>query len=165
MEQFRTHFRNIESTYNVIPHRDKSLICKQGFYGSCPVLKLQKPAWTNDDMKSIPNQTGVFFSIWIDEKSAARRQANYNIHALKMRQLKNYKVTSIDFAKNFRKRFKPLQRDWPHVSVDYGPLTLMQGWLPIVADQFEDDCLGLMNRFGVISPIIDDLLACRRIGC
>jgi hypothetical protein len=35
------------------------------------VLKLQKVTWTNDRMDQLQNQTGIFFSIWTNEKAAA----------------------------------------------------------------------------------------------
>jgi hypothetical protein len=109
-------------------------------------------------MKSVPNQTGIFFSIWLDEESVQRQRLKYNIHALKLRQLTAYRATSIDFAKEFRKHFAGLQSDWPNIRVDFGPLTLMQGWIPMIEKNMGRDVLGLMNRFGKIVPIIDTML-------
>lgn len=37
------------------------LICKQGFYKGCSVLKLQKASWTNDPMDRVKNESGIFF--------------------------------------------------------------------------------------------------------
>ena len=50
----------------------------------------------------------------------------------------------------------------PHVSGDYGPLTLMQGWIEIVPKGFEEDILVLLERFKPVSRLIDRLLESRR---
>jgi hypothetical protein len=123
------------------------------------VLKLQKPAWTNDRISGGPGESGIFFSIWIDESAIARQRANYNIHALKLRELKGYGITSIAFAKDFRRAFSTSGDLWPNVSTDFGPQTLMQGWIPI-RPSLERDLLSLLNRFNQTSRIIDSLLDC-----
>jgi hypothetical protein len=51
---------------------------------------------------------------------------------------------------------------WPNVSVNYGPLTLMQGWIEIVPKAFEEDILVLLERFKHVSRLIDRLLESRR---
>jgi hypothetical protein len=138
------------------------LICKQGFYKSCSVLKLQKTSWTNDPMDRVQNKSGIFFSIWMSAESIRKNQVNYNVHALKLRQLAGYSITSRNFANDFRKTFAPLRDAWPNVSVDYGPLTLMQGWIEIDSNGLEKDILVLMERFEDLSPLIDRLLESRR---
>jgi hypothetical protein len=143
------------------PGRD-GLICKQGIYHDSLVLKLQKAAWTNDRMDQLANETGIFFSIWANAGTTAGSRANYNIHALKLRRLAGYSITSRDFANDFRKNFASMRAAWPNVSVDYGPLTLMQGWFAIDLDTFEEDALALMERFQQVSPMIDRLLESRR---
>jgi hypothetical protein len=50
----------------------------------------------------------------------------------------------------------------PNVSVDYGQLTLMQGWIEVDLNRFEKDTLVLLERFEPISPLIDRLLESRR---
>jgi hypothetical protein len=137
------------------------LICKQGFYNDCSVLKLQKASWTNDGMDRAQNKTGIFFSIWINEKAASKSRANYNIHALKLRQLEGYSITSRDFANDFRSSFASMRDAWPNVSVDYGPLTLMEGWIEVDPNSFEKDVLVLMERFKPVSRLIDRLLESR----
>jgi len=159
-QQFRAVFARIKSHFDEQP--SNGLICKQGFYSDCSVLKLQKAAWTNDGMERVQNKTGIFFSIWIDEKAASKRRANYNIHALKLRQLDGYSITSRDFANDFRSSFASVRNDWPNVSVDYGPLTLMQGWIEINPLAVEQDILSLLDRFEHVSPMIDRLLQARR---
>ena len=138
------------------------LICKQGFYDACWVLKLQKASWTNDSMDQVRNESGIFFSVWVNEASARINRANYNIHALKLRQLKGYAIASREFAADFRRRFAPMRSPWPNVSLDYGPQTLMQGWLGTKADTLQEDLSALMERFTMVSPLIDKLLAARR---
>ena len=161
-QQFEPIFAEIKSRFDERPSVADGLICKQGFYTNSLVLKLQKASWTNDPMNQVRNQSGIFFSIWITEKSAARNQANYNIHALKLRHLKGYSITSRDFAEDFRNRFASLQKPWPNVSVDYGPLTLMQGWIDIHPQSIEKSILRLMKSFEQLSPLIDHLLQSRR---
>ena len=94
--------------------------------------------------------------------SAVENRTEYNIHALKLRQLEGYSITSRDFAHDFRKGFAPTRNTWPNVSVDYGPLTLMQGWIKVDANRLEEDLLALMERFQHLSPLIDRLLESRR---
>ena len=113
-------------------------------------------------MDKLQNESGIFFSIWVTEESASKGRANYNIHALKLRQLHGYSITSREFAEAFRDGFKAMRGDWPNVRVDYGPLTLMQGWTKFDPAYFERDALVLVDRFKHLSPLIDRLLESRR---
>ncbi len=162
VQQLRALFPKIKSRFDKRPSARDGLLCKEGFYKDASVLKLQKATWTNDRMDQVRNETGIFFSIWMDEKAASRRRAHYNIHALKLRQLTGYSITSRDFADDFRRSFASLRAAWPNVSVDYGPQTLMQGWIPVGLSSFENDTLALMERFERLSPLIDRLLESRR---
>jgi len=162
MKQFRAAFPKIKARFDERQSGVDGLICKQGFYKDCAVLKLQKASWTNDRMDDVRNKSGIFFSIWIDKKAASNHRANYNIHALKLRQLKKYSITSRDFASDFRNRFASMRNAWPNASVDYGPLTLMQGWIEVNLNSLEKDLLVLMERFKDIAPVIDRLLESRR---
>jgi hypothetical protein len=138
------------------------LICKQGSYKACSVLKLQKPLWTNDPMDRAENTSGIFFSIWKNDQSIKKNRTNYNIHALKLRDLKGYSIKSRNFAFDFRNAFAPMRSAWPNVSVDYGPLTLMEGWIKADSVHFEKEMLDLMDGFQSLSPLIDRLLESRR---
>jgi hypothetical protein len=163
-EVLNTIFAKIKSRYderNPVRNGD-ALICKQGYYKDCSVLKLQKASWTNDPMDRLQNKSGIFFSIWINDAPAKNNHANYNIHALKLRQLKGYTITSKDFANDFRKAFAAMCNTWPNVSVDYGPLTLMEGWIEVDSITLENNILNLMDGFKQISPLIDRLLETRR---
>src|SRR5687768_6634375 len=73
MGPFHELFREIKRRYDTQPARDAELICAQGFHMNCDVLKLRKPAWTNDDASRINSPTGgIFFSIWVTEDGAKR---------------------------------------------------------------------------------------------
>lgn len=44
------------------------------------------------------------------------------------------------------------------MSVAFGPLTLMEGWVPIDPGHFQHEVAGLANKFLEIAPLIDDTL-------
>jgi hypothetical protein len=160
VQQLDTVFAKIKARFD--ERIRNGLICKQGSYKGCSVLKLQKPSWTNDPMDRVENRSGIFFSVWTNEASTKKSRANYNIHALRLRQLEGYSVTSREFANEFRKGFAATHKTWPNVSVNYGPLTLMQGWIEVDSNSFEEGVLVLMERFKRLSPLIDRLLQSRR---
>ena len=160
VQRFRAAFAKIKSRFDA--RNNHGLICKQGFYNYCSVVKLQKTSWTNDPMDRVQNKSGIFFSVWIDEEAARKSRANYNIHALKLRQLEGYSITSRGFATDFRDAFAPMRDAWPNVSVDHGPLTLMQGYIEIVPKRIEQDILVLLERFKPVGHLIDRLLESRR---
>jgi hypothetical protein len=168
VQSFRAAFAKIKASFDQENDAQndarniRDLICKQGFYNRCSVLKLQKASWTNDRMDRVQNKTGIFFSVWIDESAASKSHANYNIHALKLRRLKGYSIASRDFANDFRDAFASMRDAWPNVSVDFGPLTLMQGYIQIAPKSFERDILRLLDRFKPVSHLIDRLLDSRR---
>jgi len=159
VQRFRAVFAKIKARFDA--RNNDGLVCKQGFYEACSVVKLQRASWTNDRMDRVQNKTGIFFSVWIDEDAASKSRANYNVHALKLRQLEGYSITSRDFANDFRDGFASMRHAWPNVSVDYGPLTLMQGWIEIGPKGFEEDILVLLERFKPVSRLIDRLLESR----
>lgn len=159
-QPFDARFAKIKDCFD--ERNRNGLICKQGSYKACSVLKLQKPTWTNDPMDRVENTSGIFFSIWTNEALTKKKRASYNIHALKLRQLKGYSITSQDFAREFRSGFAATKGTWPNVRVDYGPLTLMEGWIEVSSSYFAEDLLVLMERFQRLSPLIDRLLESRR---
>lgn len=93
--------------------RSSDLICKQGFYKNSFVLKLQKPCWTNDSMNRVENQTGIFFSIWINEKTVRRNRAYYNIHALKLRHLRDTPSPAAISLRTSGERSRPTRNAGP----------------------------------------------------
>ena len=159
-QEFDALFAKVKARFDQRP-RD-GLICKRGFYRSSAVLKLQKASWTNDPIDQLQNVSGIFFCIWISAASISKNRVNYNIHALKLRQLNGYSIASRDFASDFRNAFASMSHMWPNVGVDHGPLTLMEGWIAIDASSFENDILALMDRFELLTPLIDRLLESRK---
>ena len=159
-ENFVALFEKVKARFDQQPQH--GLVCRSGYYKNSSVLKLQRAAWTNDSMDGMQNTSGIFFSVWINEASIKKNRANYNIHALKLRHLNGYAITSRNFANDFRTAFATVSETWPNVGVDYGPLTLMEGWIAINPDSLENDILALMNQFDKLSPLIDRLLDSRR---
>jgi hypothetical protein len=50
----------------------------------------------------------------------------------------------------------------PNARGNYGPLTLMQGWIQVDSNSLEKDILLLMERFEQLTLLIDRLLDARR---
>jgi hypothetical protein len=121
------------------------------------VLKLFKQHWLVD---AVPGG-GVFFSVWIDADALRHGRVNYNIHALKLRDLPGHKIRSRDFASSFRIAFtsSPAAACWPNLSLDHGPQTLLEGWIPLRPDSLESDVVALAERLVSLAPLIDALLA------
>src|SRR5947207_11701935 len=71
LENVLKSFADAKARYERHPARDPSMICRAGHYMDCAVVKLQKTAWTNDDLTKMGKQTGIFFSIWVGEVGAA----------------------------------------------------------------------------------------------
>lgn len=133
-----------------------------GEWLSVAVLKLQKPAWSELAPPSTVNNPGIFFSIWIDAKSLKQQRVLYNIHALKLRHLSTYALESREFATAFRRAFAPAAKHWPNVSTDFGPQTLMQGWIPLDEAALETDATHLAQQFLPLAGKLDALLKARR---
>ncbi|MGC4104327.1 hypothetical protein [Ferruginibacter sp.] len=121
-------------------------------------LKLYKKTWVNDMEDPLNAATRIFFSVWINEKTAEQNRVYYNIHAFKLRQLKGYDISSRDFAEQFRKKFRKVQQRWQNVSVQYGPLTLMEGWVELDAAHIEQTVKTLAVNFMQIAHLVDDTL-------
>ena len=158
---------------------DASLLARKGvqvevgiWLGSV-VLRMHKKAWANKPLTRPQRDTAIFFSIWVNEKGPKADRLFYNIHALKLRKLIGYKITSREFAADFRAAFKPFAPHWPNVSVDFGPLNLMEGWLPLDVVPGETtteatavratpavaaDVSALAAAFLELAPLIDNLL-------
>ena len=128
-----------------------------GAFNDCTVLKLYKNTWANPGENPLTAVSRIFFSVWI----APKREGLlfYNIHALKLRHLKGYKIESRRFAETFRKAFSKHARSWKNVSTDFGPLTLMQGHVEIEPERLEDQIVALSNNFLQIGHLIDETLA------
>ena len=135
---------------------------KVGVWLQSVALKMQKKSWLNPGSTARPFEDSVFFSIWINDDALQENKLLYNIHALRLRELTGYSIKSREFADAFRTRFRPFEKKWPNVSVDFGPLTLMEGWVSIDINHFEHQILTLTHQFFHLQPIIDDLLLARK---
>ncbi|MFZ4927526.1 hypothetical protein [Chryseobacterium sp. Mn2064] len=121
-------------------------------------LKIHKPHWYGDSKTTKEENGRIFFSIWLNDKTIEEGKLYYNIHALKLRELKQYTIASRGFADNFRILFSKNQKDWPNVSINYGPLTLMQGWIELENESLQKDIDTLIQKFVNISSTIDQVL-------
>jgi len=140
----------------------KKLEYKVGVWLESVALKIQNPAWVNSSATARPFQESIFFSIWLNDSSIREGKLLYNIHALQLRQLVGYSIQSREFAEAFRGRFQSFQKKWPNVRVDYGPLTLMEGWVALEEAGLEDKISELAGQFAETAFIIDDLLRERK---
>lgn len=142
---------------------DKKLLAEKqlkvwvGTFLECDVLKIYKESWANSSENAITSPSRIFFSIWVDP--IKENKLFYNIHALKLRRLKGYKIESRKFAETFRKAFKVFEHKWENVSVEYGPLTLMQGSISLELKSFQTEVLKLSSNFLEIDHLIDKILA------
>jgi hypothetical protein len=126
------------------------------------VLRIYKRSWANKPLERPQTETAIFFSIWVSDKSAKTGPLFYNIHALKLRQLRGYKITSREFAADFRARFQPFARHWPNVKTNFGPLTLMEGWTALDTAAIAAQVSALATAFFDLAPLIDTLLEQRK---
>ena len=121
-------------------------------------LKLYKKSWASSAQDPLTAVSRIFFSIWINDDAIQEQKIYYNIHAFKLRHLKGYAIQSRQFAGLFRSRFNIFETQWPNVSVNYGPLTLMEGWVSCDANDFQNEILSLANNFLSIAHLVDDTL-------
>jgi hypothetical protein len=130
-----------------------------GIYQNSVFLKLYKKSWANPFEDPLTSESRIFFSVWINNGNTDQHKLFYNIHALKLRKLKGYKIESRKFASNFRTNFSPFKNKWPNVSLNFGPLTLMQGWVKSDLENFQDIIPELAGNFLEIAYLIDKNLA------
>jgi hypothetical protein len=126
-------------------------------------LKVWKKEWMGSGQNENVTQACIFFSIWVNEESLKETRALYNIHAIRIRNLKGFKFLAQDFAAAFRARFTRQSKAWPNASVDFGPRTLMEGHFQIDKSSFENDAVNLVRRFVPLADTIDALLKARRV--
>jgi hypothetical protein len=152
-------FRNAADKIDQSVMNRKQLEVATGLYGDSVFLKLYKLSWASPSKDPLTAKSRIFFSIWINDPSIAKQKLLYNIHALKLRQLKGYAITSRKFAESFRGRFSEFEQKWPNVSLNYGPLTLMQGWIESDPERMQEETIALANNFLELEPLIDQTLA------
>lgn len=144
---------------------DKKVLSKKqlevavGLYEDSVFLKLYKRSWANNFQDPLTSESRIFFSVWINDSTLSKQKIFYNIHALKLRQLKGYSIESRKFADAFRVDFKKFEHKWKNVSVKFGPLTLMQGWIEMDFKNFNNTILQLAKNFVEIEYLIDANLA------
>ena len=95
---------------------------------------------------------------WVNDKTIKQNKIFYNIHALKLRELKGYSIKSGAFVNNFREGFKKFEHNWNNVSVNFGPLTLMEGWEPFKKENLENIIVKLAINFLKMDYLIDETL-------
>jgi hypothetical protein len=122
------------------------------------VLKIYKPEWSNDFDSQLNSKSRIFFSVWVNDKTIKEGKLYYNIHALKLRELKGYKISSRNFAEKFRTQFIEYENEWENIRVNFGPLVLMEGWINLNIETIQEDIINLSWNFLKISPLIDDTL-------
>ena len=137
----------------------KQLEIATGLYVDSVFLKLYKKSWASPSPDPLTAQSRIFFSAWICDSAIAEQKLLYNIHALKLRQLKGYAIASRKFAESFRGRFSEFENRWLNVSLNYGPLTLMQGWVKADPEKMQEEIVGLAKNFLELEPLIDQTLA------
>lgn len=152
-------FQNAADQIDQTAMNQKQLEVATGLYGDSVFLKLYKPSWASPSQDPLTAESRIFFSIWIDDPALAEQKLLYNIHALKLRKLKGYSIASRKFAENFRGRFSAFEKQWPNVSLNYGPLTLMQGWIVADPEKMQEQITALANKFFELESLVDQTLA------
>ncbi|MEN2400168.1 hypothetical protein GKZ90_0010290 [Flavobacterium sp. MC2016-06] len=137
---------------------EKNLLLYVGVVLDSVCLKLYKKEWSSNLDDPLNAKTRIFFSVWINDKTLKDKRLFYNIHALKLRELKGYSITSRNFAADFRIRFKDFEDHWENINLKLGPLTLMEGWKNLDDTNLENSILDLAKNFLEIEPLIEQTL-------
>lgn len=157
-ENYLSVFRKAAQQLDSKSLKEKQIEIAIGIFLNSVCLKLFKKSWSNIDENPVTAETRIFFSVWINDSSLKQQKLFYNIHALKLRKLKAYKIESRKLAEVFRNKFEKFEHQWSNVSTNYGPLTLMKGWLTIDLENFERDVIQLSNQFLEIENLIEETL-------
>jgi hypothetical protein len=136
----------------------KSIEVSVGIYSDSVFIKLYKKSWSGNPEEALTAESRIFFSVWVNDATLEKQKIMYNIHALKLRKLKGYSIQSRKFAEVFRDSFKDYEQKWPNVSVNHGPLTLMEGWTKLDLENFQEEVLELANNFLEIEYLVDHTL-------
>jgi hypothetical protein len=150
---YSERFRKVTDELKSGPSMKHGIEIVTGKWLDSVVLKLFKEKWVDKSTGS-----SIFFSVWIDDRSLSKNHLYYNIHALKLRKMKGYRIESIKFACDFRNIFKEYEYLWQNVSISFGPGTLMQGYIILNEKTIEKDISELIFRFLKIEFIIDEIL-------
>lgn len=151
-------FENALKAFDKKVLENSGLEIQTGIWLNSVVLRLQKKHWANNPDEKPHSGSAIFMGIWIDQEAFSKKILKYNIHALKLRQLNGYALQSRVFADSFREKFKEFEQKWENASVQFGPQTLMEGWIPLNDEKIHEDILNLINSFIEIVPLIDETL-------
>lgn len=161
MERFNKALKQQERLHapTLLNLKEHGLVCKQLQFGddSAP-LYLAKTHWTNRFDQDRESTIGIFCSIWVSPKLLEENQFAYNIHSKGIRNLPGYKLTSIKFASDFRNLVKFSVSQWPNISLDHGPTTLLDGRETCELDSFTQRVEERIFGFVDISKYVDELL-------
>lgn len=139
--------------------REFGLVCRQlPFDAETAALYVAKPHWTNRFDERRESTSGIFFTVWVTPALIERSRLAYNVHSLKLRELQGYKLASRKFAEEFRQTVRPYVRAWPNISMDFGPLTLLQGYDNYAAKSFEPTVTRRVLDFVEVHQAIDRLI-------
>jgi hypothetical protein len=155
LQQFQSAADRIDKTLLA----SKQLEVAVGLYIDSVFLKLYKKSWATPGQDPLIAETRIFFSVWTGDSPIQEQKLFYNIHAFKLRKLKGYSIESRKFADDFRRQFKELDHKWPNVSSNFGPLTLMEGWIKTDSEELGNEIVCLSNNFFEIEPFIENTLA------
>lgn len=158
IEKYLEKFKKAASQLDSNQLRKKQMEVSVGVVLNSVFLKLYKKSWANPFQDPLTADSRIFFSVWINDAAIKEQKIFYNIHAFKLRKLKGYFIQSRKFADTFRHRFKEFEHKWQNVRTDFGPLTLMEGWLKIDLEDFQNDIFKLGNNFLEIDYLIDETL-------
>jgi hypothetical protein len=157
--EFYCHkFRKAAERLDKIQLNKKQLEASVGIVLDSVFLKLYKREWTSDLNNPLNAEARIFFSVWVNDKTIQENKIYYNIHALKLRKLKGHSVLSREFADRYRKHFKKYKTNWENVNINLGPLTLMEGWKELSAENLERIIVKLADDFSEIDHLIDETL-------
>lgn len=137
---------------------EKSIEVSVGIYLDSVFIKLYKKSWASNPQEALTAESRIFFSIWVNDSTLEKQKIMYNIHALKLRNFKGYSIQSRKFAEFFRENFKVYEQKWQNISVNHGPLTLMEGWIKLDLENFQEEVLKLVSSFLEIEHLIDHTL-------
>lgn len=62
------------------------------------------------------------------------------------------------FCIEFHRSIFETPENWPNTDIQYGPLTLMQGWIPITTEDIQKEVYRMIQNFLKGSPVIDTVL-------
>lgn len=160
MEQYSRILKKQEHHHASNLLKKHGLLCKQLQYGdeTCSPLYLAKPHWTNRFDHKRESTIGIFCSIWVAPTLLKKKQFAYNIHAKSLQKLPGYKLTPKIFANDFRSLVKAQVSQWPGISLDFGPSTLLQGKEVCDLNSFNEKVEERIFGFVDIHEYIDNLL-------